>query len=143
VVVPAGHRTTTFGVSTQAYSSAYSTTIVATDAGSKAGATLQVVNDSISSVSLSPAQVAGGNSTAGTITLNYPAPSGGYTVNLVSGNPNYVGVPSTVTFLAGATTASFTATTRAYVRPYSTTIVASDATTKKGATITVIPAIGP
>src|SRR5260370_31026374 len=67
----------------------------------------------LSSLILNPATVTGGNSSVGTVTLSAPAPSGGAVVSLSSSNPPVASVPASVTVPAGATSASFTATTTA------------------------------
>jgi hypothetical protein len=66
---------------------------------------------SLSSLTLSPSIVSGGNSTVGTVTLSGAAPSGGAVVSLASADVIIAIVPSSVTVAAGATGASFTVTT--------------------------------
>lgn len=65
----------------------------------------------VSSLSLDPTQVVGGESSTGTVTLSGPAPTGGASVALSSSNPSVASVPATVTVPAGATQASFTVAT--------------------------------
>src|SRR5262249_44204700 len=64
-------------------------------------------------VSLSPASVSGGTSSAGVVTLGSPAPAGGAMVQLFSSNTNAATVPASTTVAAGASSANFTVTTRA------------------------------
>ena len=66
----------------------------------------------VTSVSLNPTSVVGGNPSTGTVTLTGPAPTGGTSVALLSDNASAT-VPSSVTVAAGATTATFTVTTTA------------------------------
>ncbi len=61
--------------------------------------------------SVSPTSVPGGTSATGTVTLGGAAPAGGVAVSLSSSLPGSVSVPATVIVPAGATSASFTATT--------------------------------
>lgn len=51
-----------------------------------------------------------GNIQTCTATLNQPAPAGGAVVNLTSGDPTKISVPSSVTVPSGATAANFTVT---------------------------------
>src|SRR2546425_4097410 len=68
---------------------------------------------SLSSLSLNPTSVTGGNSSTGTVTLSGAAPSGGAQVTLSSSNTVVARVPSSVTVAAGATSATFTVSTSA------------------------------
>jgi len=95
---------------------------------------------SLSSLSLNPTSVVGGNSSTGTVTLTAPAPSGGFVVNLSSSNPSVATVPSTVTVPAGTTSATFTVSTRAVSSATSVTITASAGGVSRTATLTVNPA---
>jgi len=95
---------------------------------------------SLSSLSLNPTSVVGGNSSTGTVTLTAPAPSGGFVVNLSSSNTNVATVPSTVTVPAGATSANFTVSTQAVSSATSVTITASAGSVSRTATLTVNPA---
>jgi len=95
---------------------------------------------SLSSLSLNPTSVVGGNSSTGTVTLTAPAPSGGFVVNLSSSNTNVATVPSTVTVPAGATSANFTVSTQAVSSATSVTITASAGGVSRTATLMVNPA---
>jgi hypothetical protein len=94
---------------------------------------------SLSSLSLNPTSVVGGNSSTGTVTLTAPAPSGGFVVNLSSSNTSVATVPSSVTVPAGATSANFTVSTRAVSSTTSVTITASAGGVSRTATLTVNP----
>jgi thermitase len=94
---------------------------------------------SLSSLSLNPTSVVGGNSSTGTVTLSGPAPSGGFVVSLSSSNTNVATVPSTVTVPAGATSANFTVSTQAVSSATSVTITASAGGVSRSATLTVNP----
>ena len=67
----------------------------------------------LSSFTLNPAAVVGGNASKGTVTLSAPAPSGGAAVSLTSGNSAVAKVPASVTVSGGGTSGSFTVTTSA------------------------------
>jgi uncharacterized delta-60 repeat protein len=92
----------------------------------------------LSSVSLSPASVVGGNSVTGTVTLTGAAPSGGAVVSL-SSNSGAATVPAGVTVPAGATSATFTITTNSVTSASSATITAQYAGLTRTATLTVNP----
>lgn len=67
---------------------------------------------SVSSLTLNPTSVVGGNTSTGTVMLNPPAGMSGAVVNL-SSNSSFVTVPASVSFPSGANAATFTATTTA------------------------------
>jgi hypothetical protein len=92
----------------------------------------------LSSVSLSPATVVGGNSTTGTVTLSAAAPTGGAAVAL-SDNSSAVSTPASVTVNAGATTGSFTITTTSVTSSTSATITATWNGVSETAGLTVTP----
>ena len=65
----------------------------------------------VDALSFTPSTVAGGGSSAGSVTLDRLAPAGGAIVALASSNAALASVPASVTIAAGATSASFTVTT--------------------------------
>ena len=79
----------------------------------------------------------GGQSATGTVTLYQPAPAGGLTVNLASGDTKYVTVPASVLVPAGQTTANFPMTTAAYHCNYGVQITASDSVSSYTGTLSV------
>jgi len=91
----------------------------------------------LSSLTLSPTIVTGGNSSTGTVTLSGAAPTGGASVTLSSGDPS-AQVGSSVTVAAGATSATFSVTTSAVVASTPVTISGTFGTTRT-ATLTVNP----
>ncbi len=94
---------------------------------------------SLSSLSMNPASVTGGNSSTGTVTLSGPAPSGGAHVVLSSSNTTAATVLSSVTVAAGATSATFVVTISAVASSTTVTISASYNGTTKTALLTVSP----
>jgi hypothetical protein len=66
---------------------------------------------SVSTLTLNPSKVTGGNSAQGTITLSGPAPAGGAAVGLTSSDTSKATVPDSVTVPQGESTASFLITT--------------------------------
>jgi hypothetical protein len=94
----------------------------------------------VSSLALSPASVTGGSPSAGTVTLNGPAPAGGAQVTLSSNNPAAV-VPASVTVAPGGTSANFSVTTSAVAASTPVSISASYGGGTQTASVTVIPPI--
>lgn len=93
----------------------------------------------LSSVTLNPASLVGGNSSQGTVTLSSAAPSGGAVVTLSSSNPSVASTPASVTVAGGSTSVSFTMTTVAVSATNTVTVSASFSGTTRTATLTVRP----
>jgi hypothetical protein len=98
---------------------------------------------SLSSLSLNPTSVTGGNSSTGTVTLSGPAPANGAQVTLSSSNTTAARVPSSVTVAAGATSATFTVSTSAVTASTTVTISATYGGATRSASLTVTPAPPP
>ena len=124
VTVAAGQTQATFTVATDVVSATATAVISGTAGGVTKTANLSVKRLEVSSVSLTPASVAGGNTSTGKVTLNGPAPTGGKVVTLAS-NKGEAAVPASVTVAAGQKTASFTVTTTPVSSPVSATISAT------------------
>jgi hypothetical protein len=95
---------------------------------------------SLSSLSLNPTGVTGGNSSTGTVTLSGPAPAGGAQVTLSSSNTTVARAPSSVTVAAGAPSATFPVSTSAVAASTPVIISASYGGVTLTATLTVNPA---
>jgi hypothetical protein len=80
---------------------------------------------SVTSVTLNPASVLGGNSSQGTVTLSGPALSGGATITLTSSNTAAAQVPASLVVPATANSATFAITTSSVSSPTSSDISAS------------------
>lgn len=96
----------------------------------------------LSSISVSPATISGGQTGAGVVSLTAPAPAGGAAVSLASANPA-VAVPAAVTVPALGTSAGFSLTTSQVGSSTVGNIVASYAAVSKSVTVTVNPAPSP
>src|SRR5246500_2254191 len=116
VTVPAGATSVSFTVG----STSTTTSCTAPIYGQSGGATVSTnftVNPgsssgpTVSSLTLSPTSVQGGNASQGTVTLSAAAPSGGSVVSLSSSNTSVATVPSSVTVSSGSTSANFTINT--------------------------------
>jgi Subtilase family len=93
----------------------------------------------LSSVTLNPTSVNGGNPSTGKVTLSGPAPSGGAVVSLSSSNTSAAAVPPSVTVVAGATSAAFQVTTVPSPNSVQVTISASSGGVTQTASLTVTP----
>jgi hypothetical protein len=93
----------------------------------------------LSTLTLNPASVTGGTSSQGTVTLSGPAPAGGAVVTFSSNN-SAAAAPSSVTFTAGSTSATFTVNTTAVTTSATATITALYNSGTKTASLTVLPA---
>ncbi len=118
--------------------------VVSNAAGSvtSTAATLTVVLPTLSSLSLSPSTVTGGSPSTGTVMLSAPAPSDGVAVSLSSNKPSVASVPSSVTVLSGARTATFTLSTNPVGTSTLVTISASYGTVTLTANLTVAASSG-
>jgi hypothetical protein len=117
-LVPAHSDRGFFTVQTKAVSVITDVTITASGSGVHKSATL-TVNPSgtapppspLSSFTVNPSSVVGGDTATGTVGLSTAAPAGGLTVSLGSRIPSAASVPPSVTVPEGATSASFIVTT--------------------------------
>jgi hypothetical protein len=112
VTVPAGATSATFPITAPAVSAVQTGTVTASYGGVQSSETLKVRPIGVSSLTLSPNPVVGGQGVAGSLVLECPAAPGAVVVNLSSSNPAVVwpGAAS-VTVPAGAVTARFTVLT--------------------------------
>jgi hypothetical protein len=148
VTVPAGATSVTFTIATSPVSSTFNMNIFADLAGSPERQALLLITPgsaqtpTLSSLSLSPSSVVGGNSSTGTVTLSAAAPSGGATVSL-SDNSSATTVPASVTVPPGATSANFTVTTTSVTASTSATISALFGGVTRTAALTLNPPAPP
>ena len=138
VTVAAGATSATFTVSTKTYAGTYMATITAKQGGVTETAALTVTPAVLNGLTLNPSSVVGGNSSTGTVTLLYPAPTGGLLVSLTSSS-TFATLPSTVTVAAGAKSATFTISTNTYTGTYKPTITAKEGGVTETAVLTVTP----
>ena len=133
VTVPAGSTSATFTINTTAVPSQVSARLNASRSSQNAEADLTVLPPNLINFTLDKSIVLGGNANAtGTVTIDVPAPTGGYAINLSSSNTGIATVPSTVTISSGQTSATFTVTSKLTPTTLSATITAS----KNAATFT-------
>jgi uncharacterized protein (TIGR03437 family) len=140
VTISAGRNFNTFTITTTQVATAQVASISALFQGRTATVSLTVnptPQPTLSSVTISPNQVTGGQSTQGTVTLAAPAPVGGIVVNLQSSALNVAQVPPIVTVQQGFTTAVFTIKTIAVSVPQTATITATANGVSRSAVVTV------
>ncbi len=125
VTVQPAATSATFTVNTIGVGAVTPVTITATYQGTKTATLTVNPPPSVQSVTLSPGTVTGGANSTGTVTLSGPAPAGGAVVQLASNNTTAATVPGTVTVAANATTATFTASTKAVAAVTPVTITAT------------------
>jgi hypothetical protein len=93
----------------------------------------------LSTASVNPAMIVGGNSSTGTVTLSAPAAASGASVSLSSSNPSVAGLPATVGVAAGDTSATFSVTTSAVATNTAVTVTATYSGVTRTASLTVTP----
>lgn len=112
VTVAAGSKTATFTVTTNPVTTQATAVLTASAGGVQKTATLFVNPPVYNSLTLSPASVAGGSQSTGTVSFLGAAPTGGFVVTLSSNNP-LATVPASVTVSAGSSSATFPIITHA------------------------------
>ena len=138
VVIPAGHTTATFPVSTYGVTNSTNVTITAGMVGVTCTASLTITPAQGLKLSLSPTSVAGGVSSTGTVTLTDPAGPNGLVVNL-SSSSSTASVPTSISIPAGALTGWFTINTRQVSTLSAATITAGIGATTATAVLSVTP----
>jgi len=143
VAVPAGSDRTSFTVETSPVAANTDVSLSASYGNGSAFTTLTVLAApapvTLSSITVNPTTVVGGNNSTGTATLSAAAPSGGAVVSLSSSNPAVAAVPASVTVAAGNTSANFTVTTSSVTASTSVTITGTYNGVSRSATLTVNP----
>jgi len=110
VMVPEGSSSAPFSIGTSPVASQVKAAISASYGGRTQYEQLIVNTVALSTITLSPTSVSGGQTSTGTITLNGPAPAGGFDVSLRTSSST-TKVPAKVTVPAGQTSVTFTITT--------------------------------
>jgi hypothetical protein len=97
----------------------------------------------LSTLTLAPSAVVGGDPSTGTVSISPAAPTGGAVVSLSSSDPAAATVPSSVTVPAGSSIATFTVTTHAVTTSTSVQITGAHGGVSRAATLTVSPPSAP
>jgi len=138
VTVASGSTSATFTTATTAVTANITATISATLGATTKTATLTVAVPTLLSVTLNPTSVVGGSSSAGTVSLTGPAPTGGIAVSLSSNSTTSgITVPASVTVAPGQTTAAFSVSTTAVASNVTATITGTQGSTTKTVTLAV------
>jgi uncharacterized repeat protein (TIGR03803 family) len=140
VTVASGATTATFTISTTGVDSKMTVTITAAGGAGSQSATLTITPAKLTSVSLSPTSVAGGNNSTGTVTLSGPAGPSGAVVTLSSSDAAAV-VSASVTVPSDQASATFTVGTNGVSDKATSTITASLNSDLQTTTISVTPAL--
>jgi len=126
VVISAGNTTQTFPITTTAVLETDTVQITGQIATNIHSANLTVRAPRVVGITFSPSVVRGLLVTTMTVTLDGPAPAGGAVVSLTkSPNPQILNMPSSITILAGNTSASQTLTTNKVSRTLTTQVKAT------------------
>ena len=140
VTVPAGATSKTFSVTTQTVTATTTAVITGTAGGVSRQASLSVTPAgavTLSSLTLNPTSVKGGDDSQGTVRLSGPAPSGGTVVSLSSSNTSVATVPASVTVAAGQTSRTFSVSTQRRSSNSSVNVLATYGGVTKTAALTV------
>ncbi len=140
VEVAAGATSATFNVQTSAVSSVSVMTLTATFGLSSQSCLVSVLAAPLSSVSIAPGSVVGGNNATGTLSLEAVAGPYGNVIKLASNSAN-APVPATVTVPASNTSATFTIATKAVSSTNVVTVTATFWLYSQTTTFTVTPAL--
>ncbi len=140
VMIPAGARSATFPITTNAVTSTTAFSISATFGATVLKNTMAVL-PLLSFMNFSRGSTSAGASVTGTVYLNGSAPAGGITVALTSSDTSAATVPASIFIPAGIGRGSFTIATSQVVTNKSTIITANHAGTATQETLTVLPAI--
>lgn len=138
-LLPAEATSGTFNIATKGVNTTTVPVITATLDGVQTTANFTVTPAALTSLSLAPSTVAGGNNSTGTITLNGLAGSAGTTV-LLSSNTASAILPKSVTVASGQSSANFQITTTAVNSQTAAQITATMAGASQSATLTITPA---
>src|SRR5581483_5379573 len=114
LTIPVGATSATTTVTTSGVATKSTATLTASYNSASLNAVLTITPEIPSKLTFSPSSFVGGLSTTGTVTLAAPATQDtSVALAIVSGGSAIASLPSSVTVLAGSSTASFTVTTNA------------------------------
>jgi photosystem II stability/assembly factor-like uncharacterized protein len=136
VNVAPGTKVATFPVGIPAASAGKSVIISATVGGVTKTVTLDVTTW-LNAIFINPVSVCGGSLATGSVTLNCPAPVGGVTVSLSSGNTAVATVPASIVIGEGKTSGLFPISSKAVAANTSVTVTATAFGVSKTASLAV------
>ena len=141
VTVDAGKTTATFAGTTAAVTVTKNVTITASLNGNSVTDSLRVVQPGIKTVSLSPSTVTGGTGSQLIITLDAPAPVGGWLINLASSDVSAT-IATTAMVAAGQTTVTVPVSTKSVLARTAVILTATDGSGSQATTLVVEPVVG-
>ena len=141
VTIPAGGSNAPFSIRHFKSSSLQSVTLTATFAGTSQSVAVQVQPFAITSVTLAPAVVVGGNKVSGTVTLNAtPATSTGPIMINLSSSVKSATVPSLAYVKVNTNSVKFNVATSAVKTSVSAALTASTGTSAQTGSLKILPA---
>lgn len=138
VVIAGGQESATFTVSTIAVQTQATAIIDATLAGVSLTVSVTINAPALTSLTVQPTTLQGGNNVTGTVKINGQAPAGGLSIGLSSNNASVL-APSTVVVAGGQQSATFTASTVPVLSTTTATLTASLGSSSETATLTLSP----
>ena len=141
VVINEGKSTGLFKATTSPVTGTRLVTITATLNGESRSNVLSVLQPRIKAVSLSPSTVIGGTGSQLTVTLDAPAPVGGWLINLASSDVSAT-LSNTVTIAAGQTAVTVPVATKSVLTRTAVTLTATDKSGTDTITLVVEPVVG-
>lgn len=139
VDVPAGASTFPVPVTTFGVNSNQGVVITATTGAISKTAFFAVNAPSLASISIDPITVQGGANATLTLNINGPAPTGGFSIVLISGAPGVVFLTASASIPAGTVTHNVNVPTAAVTSSINVTVFATRSGIYKTATLTVTP----
>jgi hypothetical protein len=112
VTIPPGGSSATFTITTQPVTEAKNVTILASRSVTQPQTLQLLPQGALASLGINPKTVTGGEPSQGTVALAGAAPAGGVVVSLSSHDTTVATVPASVTVPGGASSATFTITTK-------------------------------
>lgn len=139
VTVLQNTRSVSFNGTTTSVPSNTSVTVTATAGAISVQTFVDILRLNLISLTLVPSTVQGGNTSVGTVGLDFPAIGGAITISLTSSAPGVASVPATVTIPSGSTIATFNIPTVIVTSLQNVTISATLGATTIQQTLTVTP----
>ncbi|MDR3687834.1 MAG: hypothetical protein P4L46_00545 [Fimbriimonas sp.] len=139
VTVPAGSKSVQFAVTTVQNSTPYGPTISATFGGITKSASLSVIPEQVTGLSLDPASITSGKMTSGTVSISQTAGPSGIKVHLTASGTDVV-TPLEAVVQSGATSATFNIGTVPVKLSETLNVTAANGASTKSAALTLVPA---
>lgn len=139
IVVPASQSTANFAITTYGVNANQGVVITATQGAVSKTAFFAVNAPSLTSISIAPGTIKGGTTAVLTLNISGIAPTGGFSIVLVSGAPGIVIPPAAASVNAGQTTRNVSVPTAPVTASTSVLIFATRSGIYRTTTLTVTP----